>query len=150
MAESIPAEILCMIFTDISISNDDLKSLRLIGGLWSGVATELLFRRICISRLKMDHDSFFNIVSQPHLANAVRVLVWYEIKNDMPLLVDDNDVAAMMDLHEDPDLRLFYHELTKQIRNLFWFSLQNNLATTTVKKGDDLEMTKLRRFMARF
>jgi hypothetical protein len=45
-------------------------------------ATQLLFYRVCISKLKTDRDAFLNISTQPLLAAAVRVLVWYELAED--------------------------------------------------------------------
>ncbi|KAI1207854.1 uncharacterized protein F4807DRAFT_462297 [Annulohypoxylon truncatum] len=158
MAQYLPAELLRIIFTDINITHDDLKSLRLVSKSWTDHATDLLFHRICLSRLKKDRDAFFNIAARPHLAKCARVLVWYELGNDYPNWYlpdqppdDDDHPDSLQSLDEDPDTQLFYIELASQITDLFWFSLQ--IAMHKSKSGSDAvnkEMYKLEDFMAQF
>ncbi|KAI1385362.1 uncharacterized protein F4822DRAFT_432212 [Hypoxylon trugodes] len=103
----------------------------------------------------MDRDAFFNIVARPHLAGAVRELVWYELANDIPSwstpstpIEDDSDSSNYYEgLDEDAD---FYSELKLQILDLFWFSLQ--IAHSGEKPGMSIvdEMPKLDEFMTQF
>ncbi|KAI1442829.1 hypothetical protein F5Y02DRAFT_420597 [Annulohypoxylon stygium] len=158
MSQDLPAELFRIIFSEINVTHDDLKSLRLVSKSWTDHATDLLFHRICLSRLKKDRDSFLNIAARPHLAKCVRVLVWYELANDIPhwYLPDEaphyNDLPDSLEsLHEDPNTRLFYVELASQVKNLFWFSLQYALnRDTNTSDAVKRELKKLEDFMAQF
>ncbi|KAI1456224.1 hypothetical protein F4805DRAFT_458872 [Annulohypoxylon moriforme] len=159
MSQYLPAELLYIIFTSIGITHDDLKSFRLVSRSWTASATDLLFHRICLSRLKKDRDIFLNIASRPHLARCARVLVWYELANDIPYWclpddppdTDDDPSEALESLDEDANTQLFYVELATQVTDLFWFSLQIALhRAQSSSVAVNREMRKLEAFMAQF
>ncbi|KAH7353526.1 hypothetical protein B0T11DRAFT_118549 [Plectosphaerella cucumerina] len=77
--DKLPAEVLLQILSDHSIDKDDLKTLRCTSKLFYNVSTELLFRRICISEIWQDTNSFFAIANTPHLAVNVQTVAWTEI-----------------------------------------------------------------------
>ncbi|KAI2471116.1 hypothetical protein F4781DRAFT_143001 [Annulohypoxylon bovei var. microspora] len=155
MSQYLPPELLHIIFTDVRITQDDLKSFRLVSRSWTDNATVLLFRRIPLSRLKKDRDAFFNIASRSHLATCARVLVWYELGNDIPdWYTPDHSPDAegyLESLDEDANTQFFYSELSSQILDLFWFSLQIALrGDKTPSEAVNKEMHKLEDFMIQF
>jgi hypothetical protein len=108
----LPGELIHQIFADACISRDDLKSLRLLCRAVTAEATQLLFYRICLSKLKTDRHAFLNVATRPHLARAVRALAWYELAEDElsfnPL---QDPFAAGLDL-------------VVQARDVFWIPTQ--------------------------
>lgn len=77
----LPLEILNII-AGRHLSPRDRKALRLTHSSLGPAMVMLLFRRVFLSKTKLDHDSFFNIAQTPRLAVAVRELVWYELAED--------------------------------------------------------------------
>ncbi|KAF3811784.1 hypothetical protein GCG54_00014536 [Colletotrichum gloeosporioides] len=74
-----PVEIFEAILADESLTQPDLKALRQTCRLFAFLVTDRLFERIGISRTWRDRKSFLNIAATPHLAKAVRTVVWYEL-----------------------------------------------------------------------
>ncbi|OTB13847.1 hypothetical protein K445DRAFT_13551 [Daldinia sp. EC12] len=151
MARPLPIETLTMIFTDEGLCSNDLKSLRLTQRQWEDVATNLLFKRVCVSRLKKDRDAFFNIASSPHLAQAARILIWYELPNDIPDWLGNasSPNTAYQEL-EDPAASIIFNDLYSQVGDLFWCSFQRGLFRSGGFNGTAQEMVKLDEFMAQF
>ena len=124
---TLPPELIQQICADKCISRDDLKSLRLVSRHFTGGATKLLFYRVCLSKLKTDRHAFLNVAARPHLAEAVRVLVWLELtdgdlgigphlfhldnltRNDRTLSSKDGDATEEI-----------YLELIAQVRDALW------------------------------
>jgi hypothetical protein len=77
----LPMEIVNHIAT-IYLSPSDYKSLRLTARFFGPAMIQLLYRRVYMSKTKLDRDNFFNIAQHPHLATAVRQLVWWELGED--------------------------------------------------------------------
>jgi len=78
--ESLPGELFRQIFTDKCISYRDLKSLRLVCRCTTEHVTNLLFKHIGLSRLKIDREAFlnvavlrFNISASPGLAHLTHI-----------------------------------------------------------------------------
>ncbi|KAI4868755.1 hypothetical protein F4820DRAFT_408645 [Hypoxylon rubiginosum] len=116
----LPPELLHLTFTYSDISVRDLKSVRQVCKSWNDTATSLVFRRVCLSKLKSDWDAFLNIAAQPHLAACVRVLVWHE-------LAEDESAFSSLSEYKFPpaEVNLFL-ELASQARDLFWFVTNDN------------------------
>ncbi|KAI1396755.1 hypothetical protein F4819DRAFT_474260 [Hypoxylon fuscum] len=76
---ALPEEVRRLIFSSPGLTHRDWKSLRQVCQAWTWTATDLLFYRIGLSKLKKDRDAFFNIVAHPHLSTYVRVIVWHEL-----------------------------------------------------------------------
>jgi hypothetical protein len=74
----LPLEIVNHIAT-IYLFPSDHKSLRLAARFFGPAMTQLLYRRVYLSKTKLDHDKFFNIAQHRHLATAVRQLVWWSL-----------------------------------------------------------------------
>ncbi|OTB00803.1 hypothetical protein M426DRAFT_15158 [Hypoxylon sp. CI-4A] len=143
MAATLLAELLYTVLEDSCITLEDLKSARLVSKYWTTIPTDLLFRRIGMSRLKKDHDAFFNIASRPHLANSVRILVWYELENDLPnghTAVKEGE--GVLDVKPGSILR-------EKLLELYWFSLQIALVLRECKSPTE-ELKKFEDFMVRF
>ncbi|KAI1080335.1 hypothetical protein F5B20DRAFT_540250 [Whalleya microplaca] len=132
---TLPLVVIREIFVQASFSQDDLKSLRLVCRSWTDEAKTRLFARVCLSRLKSDHDNFFNIAARPHLAQAVRVLAWQELHDDeTDFEIEGYDphigFRLGLGLHllpntlESDDERFerenFSAELKSQMEDLFW------------------------------
>jgi hypothetical protein len=108
----LPGELIQQIFADPCISRDDLKSLRLLCHAVTEEATQLLFYRISLSKLKTDRDAFLSVAARPHLARAVRVLAWYELAEDeLSFNPFQDPLAAKLDLFN-------------QARDIFWIPSQ--------------------------
>jgi hypothetical protein len=131
----LPGELIQQIFADACISRDDLKSLRLLCRAVTEEATQLLFYRICLSKLKTDRYAFLNVATRPRLARAVRVLAWYELAEDeLSLSPLQKPPAANLDLANDDywnsPLRTeesedIYPNLVAQARDAFWIPTQS-------------------------
>ncbi|KAE9376526.1 hypothetical protein N431DRAFT_554919 [Stipitochalara longipes BDJ] len=131
----LPGELIQQIFTDACISRDDLKSLRLLCRTVTEEATQLLFYRICLSKLKIDRHAFLNIATSPRLAAAVRVLAWYELAEEEPSLSPlrprpaANLGATNNDYWNHPlrteDSEEIYRDLVVQARDAFWMPSQD-------------------------
>ncbi|KAI0003511.1 hypothetical protein F4779DRAFT_601707 [Xylariaceae sp. FL0662B] len=123
---TLPLELAHNVIALASVSREELKSLRLVCRSWNVEATRLLFRRVCLSRLKSDYDNFFNIAAHPHLARAVQVIVWQEL-GDMcqpfnvirPLRFEkrNTDFAAS---EEGCELDKLRRDIDNQVQNIFW------------------------------
>ncbi|KAM0326734.1 hypothetical protein ACHAQA_006607 [Verticillium albo-atrum] len=74
---SLPAELVDQIL--IHLPTEDVASLRLTSRHLLPIATSTLFRTIHISPLYRDRHTFLRIAACPHLALAVRNVVWYEL-----------------------------------------------------------------------
>ncbi|CAJ2508883.1 Uu.00g139090.m01.CDS01 [Anthostomella pinea] len=125
----LPGELLRIIFTDAAIDHEDLKSARQVCKTWYDHATNLLFHRVCLFKLKTDRDAFLNIAAHPHLAARVRVLVWYELAEDersfsIPDLGPTTELPDVEGRYlqpgEDPTMDDFFADLRYQVRHLFW------------------------------
>lgn len=113
-----------MIFTNCDISSQDLKSLRLVQKSWTGMATNQLFHRVCLSRLVKDRDVFFNIAKHPHLATIPRMLVWYELESD----ISWHEIDELSDDIDEDYPPEFYADIGRQILvDTFWSTPQSNL-----------------------
>lgn len=77
----LPQEIVDQI-AETRLSHDDWKSLRLTSHFFNRSMIRLLFRRVYLSKTKLDRESFISISRSPHLATAARELVWYELAED--------------------------------------------------------------------
>ena len=82
-----------------------MKNLRLVCSSFGPVTSARLFRRICISFLKSDHDAFFGIACKPYLCCHVKELVWYDINIE---LKDIRSAPQVVERHYDQllDVRL--------------------------------------------
>jgi hypothetical protein len=78
---TLPLEIVDLI-ADNYLTLCDCKSLRLTCHFFEMPMIRPLFRRVVLSKTKLDHDNFFNIASSPTLAAAARELIWYELAED--------------------------------------------------------------------
>ncbi|KAJ1337519.1 F-box and leucine-rich repeat protein 2/20 [Microdochium nivale] len=73
----LPTELLRKVVDSLAIS--DLKSLRHVGHHHNAVCIEYIYRQLHMSVLKHHLDAFCAIVARPHLAAAVRELIWEEL-----------------------------------------------------------------------
>lgn len=74
-----PQELLRMVAADPVLTNRDRKQARLACRVLDGAMTPIVFRRIFISRLRADRDTFLSIAASPHLAACVEEVVWLEL-----------------------------------------------------------------------
>lgn len=82
----LPAELWLKILGN-GLSFPDIKAVRLLcRRLAYGPSIYFLYRTVYLSRLRRDVESFLGIASQPRLAAEVRVIVWYELALDLPVL----------------------------------------------------------------
>ena len=132
-----PGELIQQIFGDTCISRDDLKALRLLCRSVTGVATKLLFYRICISKLKTDRHAFLNVATSPHLAGAVRVLAWYELA--------DNELGINASNSMD-----IYADLVTQIRDAFWIPTRNLHETDATDETLEMQTAAIEEFRPHF
>lgn len=112
----LPGNIILKILADECISKPDLKNLRLASKFTTKFATDLLFSRIYISKLKSDRESFFNIAAQPHLAAAVQTVTWLEMAEDETSLTHVDKGLGDQDVVESN----FFARLRPLARALFW------------------------------
>lgn len=117
----LPAEILLQILANKQIDKLDLKNLRLASKWISTFATEFLFSRIYISRLKSDSESFFNIAAQPHLAVAVQTVAWLEMAEDETSFMFADIYGDRDDVDDN-----FFSLLRPLARALFWLPLEDS------------------------
>lgn len=75
--QDLPTELLTNIVHRLAF--DDLKSLRFVSRHCNVVCIEHLYRRLHISILRRHREAFNAIVTLPHLATAVREIVWEEL-----------------------------------------------------------------------
>ncbi|RKU47105.1 hypothetical protein DL546_003791 [Coniochaeta pulveracea] len=97
----------------------DYKSLRLTARFFEPAMIRLLYRRICISKTKLDRDNFFNIAQQPHLATAVRQVVWWELAEDESVFAD-NPFGEDETLESDQASTYNIPDFEKLARDAFW------------------------------
>ncbi|OIW22513.1 hypothetical protein CONLIGDRAFT_220349 [Coniochaeta ligniaria NRRL 30616] len=112
----LPPEIVDQI-AESYLSHDDWKSIRLTSRFFDRSMIRLLFRRVFLSKTKLDRDVFLNISRSPHLATAARELTWYE-------LAEDGDVFRDRDLSDYPDQSGNTFELPPFLtlaRDAFWW-----------------------------
>ncbi|XXG96968.1 hypothetical protein Hte_003261 [Hypoxylon texense] len=105
----LPVELFLQIISDERLSRRDWKALRLACPRWAHHVAYLLFRRICISRLRKDRSNFVQIATTPHLAAYVRQLVWYELDLEMWTFqtAQDMEMTSLMKKAAG-DLKLFW------------------------------------------
>ncbi|KAH8162018.1 hypothetical protein CIB48_g6254 [Xylaria polymorpha] len=96
-----PYELCLQIASDKRLSRDDLAAMRLVCRLFASPAAEILFRRVKISRLKVDKDSLEHIAASEHLAQYVRELVWHEL--DLEAWVTLEEEALSLGIDHLPD-----------------------------------------------
>ncbi|KAI8950995.1 hypothetical protein F4801DRAFT_312366 [Xylaria longipes] len=75
----LPYELCVQVASNKRLSRHDLAAMRLVCRLFAATAASVLFRRVKMSRLKVDGDSFEHIAASKHLAQHVRELVWHEL-----------------------------------------------------------------------
>lgn len=123
--EGLPGELLGQIYTDKCISHKDLKSLRLVCRSTADHVTNLLFKNIGLSRLKIDREAFLNIAARPHLARAVRVLTWHELAE---FVVEWDAVQPFPGAQSKPgldeleleDTEAMFSDIQVQLRDACW------------------------------
>jgi hypothetical protein len=75
----LPFEMLALIISDVELTANEFSALRLTCRALNRAATPRLYRRIHVSKLIADRDSFLAICASPHLAVHVREVAWLEI-----------------------------------------------------------------------
>ncbi|OIW22512.1 hypothetical protein CONLIGDRAFT_220350, partial [Coniochaeta ligniaria NRRL 30616] len=125
----IPLEIADLIAEHIS--HHDCKSLRLTCRFFQPSTIRLLFRSICLSKTKLDRDSFFNISQSPHLAAAVVELIWYELAEDETTFCWPEDEADELELpenmtNEDGNLPIELPVFFRLAQNAFWWTTKGS------------------------
>ncbi|KAK2772671.1 hypothetical protein CKAH01_13870 [Colletotrichum kahawae] len=117
-----PVEIFEAILADESLTQPDLKALRQTCRLFAFLVTDRLFERIGISRTWRDRKSFLNIAATPHLAKAVRTVVWYELpgnESNLRLFYGPGRHPEFSDGPEPPKCRLKNYRKGKYNRKKF-------------------------------
>lgn len=74
-----PQELLRMVAADPVLTNRDRKQARLACRVLDGAMTPIVFKRVFISRLRVDRDAFLSVAAAPHLAACVEEVVWLEL-----------------------------------------------------------------------
>ncbi|KAM0332546.1 hypothetical protein ACHAQA_002830 [Verticillium albo-atrum] len=126
---TLPTEVLEQILVDEVLNKTDIKSLRAACRALVPSTTHLLFRQICISKLWSDRHAFLSIAAAPHLAAAVRTVVWYEMAQGQ-LAVAKLDCGppnagrrrSCLDPPYVPEWP-FTHEVAMWSRSLFWWPI---------------------------
>ncbi|KAI1766510.1 hypothetical protein GGR53DRAFT_528597 [Hypoxylon sp. FL1150] len=118
---NLPLELFLQVIADETLSNRDLKALRLTCSGWAHHAEPHLFRRIVISRLREDKIKFEQISNTPHLARHVQQLVWHELCLEVwtpPATEEDDDFEYMNSLltRAANDSQLFWFPRKRQPR----------------------------------
>lgn len=75
----LPAEVLLNVIGDITLTNKDRKNVRLACRQLEPYARTIVFRRLLVSRFRVDRDAFLGVALNPRLAEHVREIVWYEL-----------------------------------------------------------------------
>jgi hypothetical protein len=103
------------------LSPSDYKSLRLTSRLLDSAMIELLFRRVYLSKTKLDCDKFFSIAGHPHLATAARELYWYELAEDETVFTGLDAQRKADEMKQKPDEDHFkIPDLMTLARQAFW------------------------------
>ncbi|KAK5999234.1 hypothetical protein PT974_01626 [Cladobotryum mycophilum] len=125
----LPGELLLRILENDAISHDDRKALRLVCRRLSSIATLLLFSRICISKLHADREAFLNVALRPHLARAVRTVVWYELAEDERSFIQVHRASRNLEYRprnfmdrggDESHSESFLDKLVAQACQMFW------------------------------
>lgn len=74
-----PQELLRMVAADPVLTNRDRKQARVACRVLEGAMTPVVFKRVVISRLRVDRDAFLGVAASPHLAACVEEVVWLEL-----------------------------------------------------------------------
>lgn len=68
-----------MVAADPVLTNRDRKQARLACRVLDGAMTPVVFKRVFISRLRVDCDAFLSVAASPHLAACVEEVIWLEL-----------------------------------------------------------------------
>ncbi|KAI0453645.1 hypothetical protein F5B21DRAFT_478708 [Xylaria acuta] len=131
----LPYELRLQIASDETLSRHDLAAMRLVCRRFAAPVASVLFRRVKMSRLRVDRDSFEHIAASDHLARHVRELVWHEL--DLEAWIEPGERAPFRDPTNLPDFLLITRDslvsnedfiLVRQLMagaayntSLFWF-----------------------------